>query len=327
MDTSLILMVGGGFGLLVLIIGVVITVFGERSVVEERLGRYSETGSLIATSVDATERTSERSSTIASFFNRIWEGTDLFEGISRHLAQADLKFLPVEYIALIIGTAGLGGIIGMFAGRGSILFAGVAMIVGAFVPHFYVLNAQRSRLKQFDNQLGDMLNLMVNGLRAGFSTLQAMEAVSSELPRPISVEFHRVVQEMMLGLPMEEALDHLMRRINSDDLDLVVTAINVQREVGGNLAEILDVISYTIRERVRLKGQIAALTAQGRATAWVIAALPIVLVLLLFVLNREYIMTLFIPENRSCGIPLMILAAIMIVSGFIAVQKIVKIDI
>ena len=215
----------------------------------------------------------------------------------------------------------------MLAGRGSIPFAVLAMILGAFVPHFYVLNAQRSRLKQFDNQLGDMLNLMVNGLRAGFSTLQAMEAVSRELPRPISVEFHRVVQEMMLGLPMEEALDHLMRRINSDDLDLVVTAINVQREVGGNLAEILDVISYTIRERVRLKGQIAALTAQGRATAWVIAALPIVLVLLLFLLNREYIMTLFIPENRSCGIPLMILAGIMILSGFIAVQKIVKIDI
>jgi len=327
MDTNLILMVGGGLGLLVLIIGVVISVVGERSVVEERLGRYSETGSLISSTEDAPEGASERSNPIASFFNRMWEGTDLFESISGHLAQADLKFLPIEYIALIIGTAGVGGVIGMFAGRGSILFAGLAMIVGAFVPHFYVLNAQKRRLKQFDNQLGDMLNLVVNGLRAGFSTLQAMEAVSRELPRPISVEFHRVVQEMMLGLPMEEALDHLMRRINSDDLDLVVTAINVQREVGGNLAEILDVISYTIRERVRLKGQIAALTAQGRATAWVIAALPIVLVLLLFVLNREYIMTLFIPENRSCGIPLMILAGLMIVTGFIAVQKIVQIDI
>jgi tight adherence protein B len=126
---------------------------------------------------------------------------------------------------------------------------------------------------------------------------------------------------------MEDALDHLMRRINSDDLDLVVTAINVQREVGGNLAEILDVISFTIRERVRLKGQIAALTAQGRATAWVIAALPILLVLLLFVLNREYIMVLFLPETRTCGIPLMILAGILIISGFIAVQKIVAIDI
>jgi tight adherence protein B len=215
----------------------------------------------------------------------------------------------------------------MFAGKGNVMFAILAAIVGYAVPNFYVKAAQGSRLKQFDNQLTDMLNLMVNGLRAGFSTLQAMEAVSRELPRPISVEFHRVVQEMQLGLQMEEALEHLMRRIDSDDLDLVVTAINVQREVGGNLAEILDTISHTIRERVRLKGQISALTAQGRATAWVIAALPIILVLLLFVLNRDYIMTLFTEENRMCGVPMIIFAGILIVSGFIAVQKIVAIDI
>jgi tight adherence protein B len=97
--------------------------------------------------------------------------------------------------------------------------------------------------------------------------------------------------------------------------------------VGGNLAEILDVISYTIRERVRLKGQIAALTAQGRATAWVIAALPIVLIILLFVLNPDYVSVLFDPETRGCGIPLLILAGLMVISGFIAVQKIVDIDI
>ncbi|HEY43709.1 MAG TPA: secretion system protein [Anaerolineae bacterium] len=327
MDTSTILMIGGGLGLLFLIVGVLVSVLGERSVVEERLGRYSETGGLLADRPESGEQALERRRSVADFFNRFGEGTDLFEGISRDLARADLKLLPVEYIALRIGTAGLGGIIGMFAGRGSIPFAVVAAIVGAFVPNIYVKMAQRTRLKQFDNQLTDMLNLVVNGLRAGFSTLQAMEAVSRELPKPISVEFHRVVQEMQLGLQMEEALDHLMRRISSDDLDLVVTAINVQREVGGNLAEILDVISYTIRERVRLKGQISALTAQGRATAWVIAALPIVLVLLLFTLNREYIMTLFLPENRACGIPIIILAALLIVTGFIAVQKIVAIDI
>ena len=118
-------------------------------------------------------------------------------------------------------------------------------------------------MHEFNDQLADMLNLMVNGLRAGYSTMQAMEAVSKELPAPICDEFRRVVQEMQLGVPMEHALDNLLRRIPSDDLDLVVTAINVQREVGGNLAEILDTISYTIRERVRIKGEIATLTAQG----------------------------------------------------------------
>ncbi len=320
-------MIGGGLGLLFLIVGVLVSVLGERSVVEERLGRYSETGGLLADTPESTEQAFAGRSAVADFFNRFGEKTDLFEGISRDLARADLKLLPVEYIAMRIGTAGLGAIIGMLAGRGNILFAVLAMIVGAFAPNIYLKTAQRSRLKKFDNQLTDMLNLVVNGLRAGFSTLQAMEAVSRELPSPISVEFHRVIQEMQLGLQMEEALEHLMRRINSDDLDLVVTAINVQREVGGNLAEILDTISHTIRERVRLKGQISALTAQGRATAWVISALPIMLVLLLFVLNRDYIMTLFTPENRTCGIPLMILAGTLIVTGFLAVQKIVAIDI
>jgi tight adherence protein B len=203
----------------------------------------------------------------------------------------------------------------------------LGLIVGPFIPGIYVKSAQARRLKTFDNQLGDMLNLTVNGLRAGYSTLQAMEAVSRELPAPISEEFRRVVQEMQLGIPMEEALDHLIRRISSDDLDLVITAINVQREVGGNLAEILDTISFTIRERVRIKGEISALTAQGRATAWVISALPIALTVLLFLVNREYIMEFFNPETRTCGYPLLGLAGLMIVSGFIAVQKIVSIDI
>jgi tight adherence protein B len=325
MNPNIILMIGGGLGLVLLVVGLVSSLIGGRSVVEERLGRYAE-ASVSTLGLEAVEG-SERSTPVSDFFNRLGEGTDLFGNISKSLAQADMKFRPAEYITLVLGSGVVGGLIGFFLTGRSLVFAVVFFPIGAFIPRIYVKLAQGKRLKQFDNQLGDMLNLVVNGLRAGFSTLQAMEAVSRELPKPISEEFRRVVQEIQLGLPMEEALDHLLRRIDSDDLDLVITAINVQREVGGNLAEILDVISYTIRERVRIKGQIAALTAQGRATAWVISALPVVLVLLLFVLNRDYIMTLFLPETRGCGIPILIVAGILIVSGFFAVQKIVDIDI
>jgi tight adherence protein B len=254
------------------------------------------------------------------------EGTDLFEGISKSLARANIKLRPAEYLAAIVASAVALGFVGLVLG-GSMLVAILGLIIGPFVPGIYVKMAQGRRVKKFDNQLGDMLNLTVNGLRAGYSTLQAMEAVSRELPAPMSEEFRRVVQEMQLGIPMEEALDHLIRRISSDDLDLVITAINVQREVGGNLAEILDTISFTIRERVRIKGEIQALTAQGRATAWVISSLPIALTLMLFLVNREYIMEFFNPETRSCGYPLLGLAGLMIVSGFVAVQKIVNIDI
>ena len=325
LDASLILYVGGGLGLAMLLIGLLLSVFGGQSVVEERLGRYTEVGSMTF-SGETAEGVAKGPTALSDFFNQMGEGTDLFSGISKNLARANIKLRPAEYLAaIVVASIGL-GFVGLVLGR-SMLVAALGLIVGPFVPGIYVKSAQGRRVKMFDNQLGDILNLTVNGLRAGYSTLQAMEAVSRELPAPMSEEFRRVVQEMQLGIPMEEALDHLVRRISSDDLDLVITAINVQREVGGNLAEILDVISFTIRERVRIKGEISALTAQGRATAWVISFLPISLTLLLFIVNREYIMEFFNPETRACGYPLLGLAGLMIVSGFIAVQKIVAIDI
>jgi len=324
MNPQTVLIIGGGLGLLLLAVGLAMTFLGERSVVEERLGRYGE-GQVVSTA--DTEVKKQRGSIIADYLERAGEGSDLFENISRDLARADLKLRPAEYIAVIVISIFGFGVVGFIISSGSMIFAFVGMLSGAFVPRMYVKSQEKGRLKRFNNQLSDMLNLTVNGLRAGFSTLQALEAVSRELPPPINEEFHRVVQEMQLGIPMEEALDHLLRRINSDDLDLVITAINVQREVGGNLAEILDSISFTIRERVRIKGEIAALTAQGRATAWVISAMPVILMGLLFLINREYIMQFFNPETRSCGIPLIVLAGIMVVTGFIATQKIVDIDI
>lgn len=323
MDPNIIILLAAGVGFLLLIVGVVVSRTSQ-SVVEERLGRYSEGG--FTGSIPVEGRAEQRSSPVADFLDQVGEGSNLFDNISKSLAQADLKFRPVEFLATMVLAAVFMTFVGFILSK-SIPFALLAGIFGAFIPQIYVMRSKSRRLAMFNNQLGDMLNLMVNGLRAGYSTMQAMEAVSKELPAPISVEFRRVVQEMQLGLDMEEALDHLVRRITSDDLDLVITAINVQREVGGNLAEILDVISYTIRERVRIQGEIAALTAQGRATAWVISALPIVLVLLLFLINRPYIMQFFNPETRNCGIPIIVLAGLLVVIGFAIVQKIVKIDI
>jgi tight adherence protein B len=133
-----------------------------------------------------------------------------------------------------------------------------------------------------------------------------------------------VVQEMQLGLGMEQALSNMLRRMDSEDLDLLITAINVQREVGGNLADILDVISFTIRERVRIKGEIRTLTAQGRASAYVITFLPIGLTLLLLVLNREYVMKLF---TSACGWIMVGTGVILISSGAFALRKITTIDV
>jgi len=147
------------------------------------------------------------------------------------------------------------------------------------------------------------------------------------MPAPTSVEIRRVVQEVQIGLPLETGLENLLRRMSSPDLNLIITAINIQREVGGNLAEILDTISHTIRERVRIKGEIRVLTAQQTITGYLIGFLPFGLAIFLYLYNPTYIMRFFNPETRSCGLPMVICGLILIAVGFFAVQKIVSIEI
>ncbi len=163
--------------------------------------------------------------------------------------------------------------------------------------------------------------------------MQALESVSKELPAPLSDEFRRVVQEMSLRIANLQALDNLLRRIPSEDLDLVVTAMNVQREVGGNLAEILDTISYTIRERVRIKGEIRVLTSQVMYSARFLALLPVMIAGILWFANRSYMMEYFDPQSKvaGCIIPpgsiALIVAALMIITGYYMMNKIGDIEV
>jgi len=319
-----VLWVGGIIALLLLVIGVYTTVTSERSIIEERLGRYLEETEQAASS--AEERGSA-TKVITDWLNSLVVRTRYGDRISEELARADLKFKPGEYLVLMLAAGFLGALAGYYFGGGSSLLAVAGLFFGGFIlPRIVVKRQQGARLKKFNEQLPDMLNLMVNSLRAGFSTLQAMEAVSKELPHPISSEFRRVVQEMQLGIPMERALENLLRRIPSDDLDLVITAINVQREVGGNLAEILETISHTIRERVRVKGEIRALTAQVSYSGRFLALIPLLLSLALWGINREYMMQFFI-EPKICGIGILALSAVMIVIGYLVMEKIGDIEV
>jgi tight adherence protein B len=154
-----------------------------------------------------------------------------------------------------------------------------------------------------------------------------MEAVSRELPTPISDEFRRVVQEMQLGVSMDTALENLTRRIPSRDLDLVVTATIVQREVGGNLAEILDTISHTIRERVRIKGEIRVLTSQVMISGRFLSFMPVILIIAMYFLNHEYMMRFFNEDTRMLGIPALFAGAIMILIGSYTMNRIAKIEV
>jgi tight adherence protein B len=225
---------------------------------------------------------------------------------------------------MVIVAIGVGALAWYFGGK-EIVSGIIGIIIGLIMPRIYVGRQKTKRLNKFNEQLQDMLNLVVNGLRAGFSTVQALEAVSKELPDPISTEFRRVVQEMQLGIPMESALDNLLRRIPSPDLDFIIVAINVQREVGGNLAEILDTIAYTIRERVRIKGEIRVLTSQVMYSGRFISLLPIILSVVLWFINRDYMMTFF--DNLLCGILMLSCAALLIGVGYFIMTRIANIEI
>jgi tight adherence protein B len=321
-----ILMIGGGLALFLLLIGIAVTLTSERSLVEERLGRYLEEEE----DLGAGGSMEEGVSAFGDWFNLQVENLNFGKNIAKELAQADIKLRPGEYLGIMIGASLLVGIVGWLWGGGSFLsyvFGVLGLAVGPLIPRIVLKRKQGQRLQTFVDQLPDMLNLMVNGLRAGYSTMQAMEAVSKELPPPICDEFRRVVQEMQLGIPMEIALDNLLRRIPSDDLDLIITAMNIQREVGGNLAEILDVISFTIRERIRIKREIKVLTAQVLYSGRVLALMPVVLTLILYGANRDYMMQFFLPENIVCGIPMLLLGAIMVSSGYYVMTRIANIEV
>jgi tight adherence protein B len=242
--------------------------------------------------------------------------------VQRDLARADLRLRVAEYYYIRVGLAlGLAAVLLLLRDP---LSAVVGALLGYFIPRIWVGRRIGSRLNAFNKQLPDTITLLSNSLRAGSSFLQSIELVSRESPAPMGPEMGRVVREVNLGLSMEEALSNLVRRIKSDDLDLMVTAIGVQQQVGGNLAEILDTIAFTIRERVRIKGEIRTLTAQGRYSGYLVAFLPIGIMVTLNFINPEFMQPLF---TELIGQILLVTGAIMMLIGFFAIQKITNIKV
>ncbi len=299
----------------------------ERQVkLDERLGRYTTDYGVLLADLEEEEKQSKEQRAIVQALDKAIEGRDFAKNWKEQLARADLKITSGEYAAAHVLSIIVTFIVGYFIiFGGNIVLAGVAGAAGFFWPRIYVGMRKGKRLRLFEGQLADTLGMWVNGLRSGYSVLQAMEALAQESPEPTAMEFRRVVQEMQLGVGRADAFDHLLGRMPSDDLDLVITAVNIQQEVGGNLAEILDIISHTIRERIKLKGEIRVLTAQGRMTGYVLGGLPVLLALFLYMVNEEYMGRLI--KNRMCGWPMLCCGIGLISLGTAAIQKIVDIEI
>jgi len=260
--------------------------------------------------------------------DRIGQG-DVKKGkpsLQDQLAKADLKLRTSEYLGIQIGLTVLLFLIGFirFGGIYGIAQALVMGVVGYLIPGFYVKFRQRRRLKAFNNQLGDTLLLLSNALKAGYSFAQAIDTVSKNASPPIAEEFARCVREMNLGGSVEESLSHMVKRIESDDLDLMVTAVAIHRTVGGNLAEILDNIAFTIRERVRIKGQISTLTASARSSGQLITSLPIVLAVFMYFATPTYFKPM---TEQPVGWIIIIIAIVMIIIGNFVMGKVTAIEV
>jgi tight adherence protein B len=294
---------------------------GQASTVEERLEQFVEEPAEQLSGREI-EQEARRLSRLAESVDQVIKRRSFGAQIADQLAQASIKLTVTEYLILnLISVILLGGLAFLIF-RNFLFLTG--LLIGFFLPRIVVRSMRSRRLRKFNDQLGDAINLMVNSLKAGYSVPIAMETVANDMPPPISEEFRRVVIETGLGVSLENALGNMLRRVRSPDLDLLITAINVQNEVGGTLADILDTISFTIRERVRVQGEIKTLTAQGEITGYVLGGLPFALTVILFLLNREYMSRMF---TTPCGWIMSGVAITIVVVGFIIMRRVVKIDI
>ena len=238
------------------------------------------------------------------------------------LKQAGIPLLGAEFIVVALICA-VFGTVALYVITFNLSIAPLAGIGIILMMLLWVRMRVNKRRKAFTEQLGDCLTTVANALRAGYSFQQAMDVVAREMEPPMSTEFERVTTDVAMGVTLEDALQQMNRRVGSRDFDLVVTAVLIQREIGGNLAQILDTISYTINERIRMKREINALTAQGRFSAWVLMILPFVVAAFCWVFNHDQ-MLIFVNED----IGRIALAAIIIMQifGFIVIRRIVDIE-
>ncbi|MDD4602049.1 hypothetical protein SDC9_14770 [bioreactor metagenome] len=295
----------------------------DKQAVDRRLDRYIRQPALSAPSENPVTENRRGGFRLIQVIGTYVESPQVTRWFEHRLIQAGLPIRGSEFLVVCTGVAVLAAGLFMLL-TGKLILAVLGAVLGFSLPVLFLKTKIARRTAAFNGQLGDSLVLIANSLRTGYSFMQAIEMVSREMPRPIAEEFARVLKEMNLGVSTEDAMNNLAKRVDSDDLDLVITAVLIQRQVGGNLAEILDNIAGTIRERVKMKGKIRTLTAQGRISGLIISLLPIFVGLMIYIINPEYIKVLFVhPMGR-----LMLVAGVVSqLLGIVLIRKIVNIEV
>jgi tight adherence protein B len=263
------------------------------------------------------------SSAVAAALARVSRRQAFAESMSADLARANVPLTVGEYALARVAASAILGLGGLVILR-QLWIAIIATVVGFFVPGMFLKQREEKRRRLFQQQLPHVLTLLVGSLRSGHGMSIAMSTVAQQMPDPSATEFRRVVTEAGLGMPLTQALANLVRRIRSDDLDLIVTAITIQYEVGGNLAEILETITDTIRERVRLKEQLRVLTAQARLQRIILTLMPFGLGVVMYVMNPQYVIHLFDP-GPTLIIPFA--SIVLMIIGYIVMGKMSELEV
>jgi len=254
---------------------------------------------------------------------RFAQATGFNAALDERLEQAGMPVLAGEFVALTVVCGLLGAIFAALILQ-NIIF--ILMIAGlaSLLPYVWMLRNHRKRQQALLDQLADTLSILASSLRAGYSFLQALDTVSKEIGEPSASEFQRVVAEIRLGRPIDDALTAMAARIGSEDLKWAVIAINVQRTVGGNLAEVLDIVANTVRERGYIRRQIQVLSAEGRLSVAILSALPFLILIYISIVNPDYVRPLF---TTAVGIILLVVAGTMMATGIFVMSRMVKIDV
>ena len=224
-----------------------------------------------------------------------------------------LSFVLAAAAAIVLTLVGLPAV-----------FAFLAAAAGGILPYLYLLRRKKKRIQAFEKQFAEAIDLLARAIRAGHAFSTGFQMVADECPDPVGEEFRRCFEEQKFGLPLKDSLLNLMERIDLLDLRIFVTAVLIQREVGGNLAEILDKIAYTIRERFKILRQVRVYTAQGRLTGYLLAALPVALAAIMFAMSPEYMRILF---ERQIGKVLVAGAAVLQITGYFIIRRIIHIKV
>jgi len=289
----------------------------------ERLQDYMATGSEPQYAIEERKVRFNLLRSIGDQLSKIKLLKALTRSTTTILIQADLPLTGEELTVIqLLVAAPLSYLVLLITD--DLIFGILAFVMLWLMPLFYIRHKKIIRVKKFNDQLSDALTIFSNSLKAGYSYLQAVNSVAKEMPDPISKEFGRVLKEMRFGLDQTQSLMNLLERIDSDDLKLMVTAIVIQKETGGNLSEILDNIASTIRDRIRLQGEVRTLTAQGRFSGLIVAVVPFALGLFMYMVNKPYIMLLF---TEPLGRIMLGTAMVNEVIGVLLIRKIIKIEV